>query len=115
MAQEKPGGGHHSSSGASLSAYYNASQLRADAWNRLKHNAARLADATLRKGETDRLRSAVEETLTLLEPVESYWAFPGNRSMAQLWEFFEEQDHAGLARATARLNRALVSESYRLR
>jgi arginine decarboxylase len=115
MAQEKPGGGHHSSSGASLSAYYNASQLRADAWNRLKHNAARLADATLRKGETDRLRQAVEETLTLLEPVESYWAFPGNRCMAQLWEFFEQQDHAGLARATARINRALVSESYRLR
>ena len=99
--------------GASLSAYYNASQLRADAWNRVKHNAARLAEATLRKVENDRLRKAVEEDLRLLEPVESYWAFPGKGCLDHLRELFDRKEHDALARAAARINRALVSESYR--
>jgi arginine decarboxylase len=50
-------------SGISLSAYHNASQLRADGWNRLKHNAARLAESAGRQGKIASLRAAVEDDL----------------------------------------------------
>src|SRR6266446_3695176 len=102
-------------SGISLSAYHNASQLRADGWNRLKHNAARLAETAGRQGKIGSLRTAVDDDLHLLEPVESYWAFPGKESMARLWQLFRQGNYPGLAQATARLNRALASESYRSR
>ena len=102
-------------SGISLSAYHNASQLRADGWNRLKHNAARLAETAGRQGKIGSLRTAVDNDLHLLEPVESYWAFPGKESMARLWQLFRQGNYPGLAQATARLNRALASESYRSR
>jgi len=100
--------------GASLSAYYNASQLRADAWNRVKHNTARLAKVSMRRAENERLRHAVEDDLRLLEPVESYWAFPGKGCMAHLWRLFDDQQHLALAQTAARINRALVNESYRV-
>ena len=114
MADAKSDSGHEIA-GASLSAYYNASQLRADAWNRVKHNTARLAQASPRKTENERLRLAVEEDLKLLEPVESYWAFPGKDCMTHLLRLFDGQEHAALARTAARINRALVNESYRIR
>jgi len=103
------------STGTSLNTYYNASQLRADAWNRVKDNTARLAEASRRKAESGALRLVVEQDLRLLEPVESYWAFPGKHCMAHLWGLFGGQEHAALARAVAHINRALVSESYRVR
>jgi len=112
MSHDQSDGDAHPA-GSSLSAYYNASQLRADAWNRVKHNAARLADATLRKGENERVRAAVEKDIRLLEPVESYWAFPGKGCLNQLRLLFDRKDYAALAQAAARINRALISESYR--
>ena len=83
-------------SGISLSAYHNASQLRADGWNRLKHNAARLAESAGRQGKIASLRAAVEDDLRLLEPVESYWAFPGKDSMARLRQLFGQENFPGL-------------------
>ena len=112
MSQDRSDGGAHPA-GSSLSAYYNASQLRADAWNRVRHNAARLAEATLRKSENERVRAAVEKDIRLLEPVESYWAFPGKGCLNQLRLLFDRKDYAALAQAAARINRALISESYR--
>ena len=105
----------HEAGGISLSAHHNASQLRADGWNRLKHNAQRLAEAAGRQGKIAPLRAAVEEDLRLLEPVESYWAFPGKENIGRLGQLFRQGNFAGLAQAIARLNRALVSESYRSR
>jgi arginine decarboxylase len=94
------------STGTSLHTYYNASQLRADAWNRVKDNTARLAEASGRKAETGSVRLVVEQDLRLLEPVESYWAFPGKHCMAHLWGLFDGQEYTALAH----INRALVSE-----
>jgi hypothetical protein len=55
----------HQAGGASRSTYDNASQLHTDAWNRLNHNAARLATT---KADRHRLCQAVEDEFRLLEP-----------------------------------------------
>ena len=39
----------------SLGRYYNASQLRADTWNQLKHHAGRLAEQHINRRETAKL------------------------------------------------------------
>src|SRR5260370_37683035 len=89
-------------SGISLSAYHNASQLRADGWNRLKHNAARLVETGGRQGKIGSLRTSVDDDLHLLEPVESYWAFSCNESIARLAQLGRPGNYPGLGQATAR-------------
>ena len=88
-----------------FSQYYNASQLRADTWNRLKHDALRLAEAETREPDIERLRESVAEALDLLEPIESYWAFPGREAIAGLRRLLETADYRNLA-ATRRPDRA---------
>ena len=50
----------------SLSKYYNASQLRADTWNRLKHDAQSLAEKHAGKRETAHLTRDVAAALDIL-------------------------------------------------
>jgi len=101
--------------GRSLSRYFNASQLRADTWNDLKHDAQRLAEKHAGKREIEHLRRAVANALDILEPIETYWAFPGNDAFAYLRQLFEDEDYVALAHSAARVVRALVSRSYRRR
>ena len=96
-----------------FSQYYNASQLRADTWSRLKHDALRLPEA--REREAARLRENVAEALDLLEPIESYWVFPGRESIAGLRRLLDTQDYRNLAALAGRIVRALSSDAYRRR
>ena len=97
----------------SLSEHYNASQLRADTWSRLKSITDRLDRAARARAGTERVRQQAAETLDLLEPIESYWAFPGRHAFQQLRRLLEREDFAVLARGVARIVRALMSNSYR--
>ncbi|HVI35848.1 MAG TPA: hypothetical protein VM684_06430, partial [Gaiellales bacterium] len=96
-----------------FSQYYNASQLRADTWNRLKHDALQLAEAEARKRDPARLRDSVLEALDLLEPIEGYWVFPGREAVAGLRRLLEAEDYRNLALLAGRIVRALSSDSYR--
>ena len=99
----------------SLSKYYNASQLRADTWNRLKHDAQSLAEKHAGKRETAHLTRDVAAALDILEPIETYWAFPGKETFGHLRRLYEEEDYIAVAQMAARIVRALVSRSYRRR
>ena len=96
-----------------FSQYYNASQLRADTWSRLKHDALHLPEA--REREAARLRESVAEALDLLEPIESYWVFPGRDAISGLRRLLETQDYRNLAALAGRIVRALSSDAYRRR
>ena len=98
-----------------FSQYYNASQLRADTWNRLKHDALRLAEAEVRERDVERLRESIGEALDLLEPVESYWVFPGRDAIAGLRRLLEAEDYRNLGSLAGRIVRALSSDAYRRR
>ena len=96
-----------------FSQYYNASQLRADTWSRLKHDALRLAEAEALDRDPAQLRDSVGEALDLLEPIEGYWVFPGREAVAGLRRLLEVEDYRNLALLAGRIVRALPSDSYR--
>jgi arginine decarboxylase len=99
--------------GRSLGRYYTASQLRADTWNRLKHDALRLAERHAGRQETVQLKRDVAKALDILEPIETYWAFPGKEAFRHLRRQFDDGDYIALAQLAARIVRALISGSYR--
>jgi len=102
-----------SPSRTSLSGYYNATHLRADAWSRLKNNAKRLQQAGRSGSETEDLEQRVWRDLELLRPIEAYWAFPGKRLFASLLDSAMNGQHELLARGIARIVRLLSSDAYR--
>jgi arginine decarboxylase len=97
-----------------LSRFYNASQLRLDTWNRLKLDTARLAGETERE-EIERLRDRVVTNLSLLEPIESFWAFPGFAAFQRALGHLTRSEFVSLARLVTRIERALIGNSFRRR
>ena len=100
---------------ASLGDYYNASQFRVDTWNRFKILTSRLERGQVSRPGIEPLRQQARVALDLLSPIESYWAFPGRVAFNQLRRLLDNEDYSDLARAAARIVRALMSNSYRRR
>jgi Arginine/lysine/ornithine decarboxylases len=96
----------------SISDYYNASQLRADSWNRLKACTARLAIGVSARAAA-KLKKQTTELFQLIELIESYWAFPGRVVFHDLRRQFEANDYEAVASNMARITRSLMSNSYR--
>ena len=99
----------------SLSEYFNASQLRLDTWNSLKHLTALLAERNEEGAGHKRLRDKVHAALQDLAPIESYWAFPSEGRFDGLSRSLERGEYESLARAVGFIVRALTSASYRRR
>ncbi|MEE8227250.1 MAG: hypothetical protein V3R30_10540, partial [Kiloniellales bacterium] len=99
----------------SLGAHYNASQLRADTWNRLKAIASGLANRLYGRDTPEGLKAEAARALDLLAPIESYWVFPGRDACHQLRKLLNREDYSTLAGAVSRIVRALMSNSYRRR
>lgn len=94
-----------------ISQYYNASQLRADTWNRLKNIAFRLNEGHPRKNDAETARKLLEE----LEPMESYWAFPGAYVFQHLPRLLYLEEYEDLSNLVTRIVSALMSGQYRRR
>ncbi len=98
--------------GPSLSGHYLSSRLRFDTWNQLKIAASHLAAG---HGDAARLRQEVGRGIGLLEPIESYWAFPGRVIFEQVVRLFDDGHYHRLSYLVQRIVRALTSRSYRKR
>ena len=94
-----------------ISQYYNASQLRADTWNRLKSIVIRLNEGRGKKDDKNTVRDLLDE----LEPMESYWAFPGTHLFQQLARFLHAENYEDLSHMVSRVVSALMSGQYRRR
>jgi arginine decarboxylase len=97
----------------SISRLYNASQLRVDTWTKLKYAAESLARLGDDREERQRLRREVEEALDLLDPMESYFAFPGTTSFRSIRKLFDSGEYAILRRLVTRVVSALIGNTYR--
>ncbi len=100
----------------SLNAYHSVWQLRNDGWNHLNDQAGRLrrlAPGSNLKSEA--LISQIAESLALLEPIESYWAFPGRQCFQRLCDMFENGEYETLNVLVTRITRALATHAYRHR
>ena len=94
-------------------AYNTAWQFRADAWSRLEEASDRLSTAAARRGDLLPLIDRVDEHLSALAPLERYWAFPGIHMFAQTQRLFATGAYDKFAMAVAKINQALITESYR--
>ena len=94
-------------------AYNTAWQFRADAWCRLEEASDRLSTAVARGRDLAPLIELVEGLLSELRPFERYWAFPGIHVFGQTLRLFATGAYDKFGRTVAKINRALVTESFR--
>ena len=94
-------------------AYNSAWQFRADTWCRLEEASLRLSHAAAQGRDTAPFVETVEGLLAQLRPFERYWAFPGIQVFAQMQRLFATGGYDTFGRTVAKINRALVTESYR--
>jgi arginine decarboxylase len=94
-------------------AYNSWWQFRSDVWSRLGEMSDRLAAAASRGQSTTEMTVAIHELFGVVEAIEQCWAFPGLAAYLRARELFRAARYDRLARMVARINRALVTESYR--
>ncbi len=99
-------------SNSSLGDYYSASQLRNDRWNQLKGVANQLATTTRERTRIQMIEKA-RHLLSSLEPIESYWGFPGTRGLNALTQMLVRDNHREFAAAVTRTVRSMMSGAYR--
>jgi arginine decarboxylase len=96
-----------------INLYRSVWEVRNDGWIHLSDEANRLSSAASAGGDVDLTRERVAETLDLLEPIESYWAFPGRQGFQRLLTLFQDREYGGFNDLVHRISRALSSQSYR--
>ena len=95
-------------------AYNSWWQFRNDSWSRLEEAAARINSSRRRSRPIDeQMAEAVHEQCAALAPLEQFWAFPGHAAFGIVQELAAAGSWERLGRLVARINRALVTESYR--
>ena len=96
-------------------AYNSWWQFRADSWSRLEEATARIVSSLRRSRPIeDDMTDAVHAACSALAPVEQFWAFPGHAAFGVVQELAAAGSWERLGRLVARINRALVTESYRV-
>ncbi|MFS8974169.1 beta-eliminating lyase-related protein [Cupriavidus necator] len=97
----------------SLNRYRSVWEMRADGWMNLTDDLGRLVNLGRECKEFVERHARVTETLSMLEPIERFWAFPGYRLFEELTAWFASGDLHRLNIAVHRINRMLASDSYR--
>ena len=96
-------------------AYNSWWQFRADSWSRLEEATGRIVTALRRtKPVNNSMTDAVHAQCAALAPLEQFWAFPGHAAFGVVQELAAAGAWQRLGRLVARINRALVTESYRI-
>jgi arginine decarboxylase len=95
-------------------AYNSWWQFRNDSWSRLEEATDRI-NSSRRRGRAiePQMTDAVHEQCAALAPLEQFWAFPGHAAFGVVQELAAAGSWERLGRLVARINRALVTESYR--
>lgn len=96
-------------SGMDLQDFFSATDARQDRWARL--NA--LARGMTQSPPSEDARAQAARLLDELEPLESYWAYPGYHALADLRAALEERRLSAFSRRVERISRALLRGTYR--
>jgi len=92
-----------------LKDFFSATDAREDRWQQL-HAVAR---ALSTQGNKPELSQRVAELMSEIQPLETYWAYPGHALLAEARELGSNGDAIAFARLTERISRALLRGSYR--
>lgn len=88
-------------------------QVRLDLWSRLEEVSGRLATLSGRGAKVDEIVESATAMLRSLAPLERFWAYPGPDGYRRVDGLFTSGRYEPFARAVSRINRGLVTESYR--
>ena len=94
-------------------AYNSLWQLRNDTWSSLEEATTQLALAEAQQRPVEQLAERVTRRLDILGSIERFWAFPGTQTYQEIRRLFAAGKYDRLAAMVGRVNRALVTESYR--
>ncbi len=98
---------------ASLSQHRSVWELRADGWISLVDDLGRLVALRREEPEFEQRLARVREIVSVLAPIESYWAFPGGRVFNELGVWIERGELARAHQAARRIHRMLAAQTYR--
>lgn len=98
---------------ASLSRYRSVWEMRSDSWIGLVDDLSRLAILAVDHPERERRLTHVKALCEALEPIETYWAFPGGRVFGELCTWIERGELARAHQAVRRIHRVLSARTYR--
>ena len=76
-----------------LHAYTSMFRLRGDAWASLADLTKRLSDALTPEDQRLALRDEVSELVRLLDPLETYWAYPGRTHLERVASLCDVGDY----------------------
>ena len=93
--------------------YNSVWQLRSDSWCRLEDAAEQLRQSGPDTTDKSGIVTTCRDLLGTLARIEPYWAFPGPDEFARAQRLFAAGSYDKFARAVTRINRALITESYR--
>ncbi len=95
--------------------HYSATQLRADRWSALQDITQQIAGAAREGRGIQRLHEQAAELADALEPIETFWAFPGQVAFDRLKQLLNRGSYGELAQVVKRIVRATSSGYYRRR
>ena len=99
----------------SLTDAYQKSRRRPDTWNQLKEDVRRLEAAAERGEDLEAAQAAVAAGLAVLEPIERYWAFPGQHVFRDLLAVHAAGRWRFLERLVTVIARLISTDHYRSR
>ncbi len=102
-----------STSADSLSRHRSVWEIRADGWIGLVDDLGRLATLARDHADWGACMARVRQIVNLLTPIESYWAFPGDRVFNELSIWIERGELARAHQAARRIHRMLAAQTYR--
>jgi len=110
MKKTKPGSSHgRDDADIDLKDFFSATEAREDRWQQL-HTVAR---ALSTQGNRPELSQRVTQLMSEIQPLETYWAYPGHALLVEARELGSNGDAIAFARLTERISRALLRGSYR--
>ncbi len=93
--------------------YHQLNNKRQDTWVKLKKYTFHLSTSSRSSKGHNRLKKALELSLTSLESIEDYTAFPSKEDFRYLWIQFEQKDYVGLTHSVAQIHYFLENGTYR--
>jgi arginine decarboxylase len=90
-----------------LHAYTSLWRLRGDAWASLADVTRRLSDPSAPQEQSRALAAQVEDLVRMLDPLETYWAYPGRSELQQIASLCEAGDHESASRRADAVTRSI--------
>lgn len=99
----------------SMAFYHNFSLNRIDTWGSLKELSKFYDLDWLTESRINAAQRSIGMLLKKLVSIEEYTAFPSKSDMEYLWALYQREDYVALNQAITRIERALITDSYRRR